>query len=401
MTNLHHPKTIIKIKKQSFFFKIQHHNLWRCRETDGGSLHNLDGVLSILIQNDLTHFEFLNKLKKSLYAYYANFLKNSLHLGLTKHDLRQMFHQRRLISIPTYRISNLTLLKLQVFLFSPILFLFTTKKGLRKILSCFANEPSRYWNPAFHEEIKNIKLDDLKSTDQFELIFHSIPSAFGFNWKTPFTLFKSTYNYLQTKYPHNIGHAYIEIKINDRTIIATGMTGETNKQVIQDILFNKLGMGLLFQKFRGKLEKIEHVTKDIHLHQQLNKIASLSYNIDLDQFKEIYHFINDWCEHGHYQNYGLSLSPSIDSGASCTSFAVEILKKASVLKQENSKKWLREISIDPIILTNVSFLFFLKTIFVKRVWTNKNENNRILKFWDPDLIYNWIEKNNKNRPYDS
>lgn len=261
-----------------------------------------------------------------------------------------------------------------------------------KVLRNHESLPTDIWNPGL---VKNQLIPIHKEKDEFKLILHIIPSPYGFEWNNYKKLVFSLRNYLSLKSSHKIGHAFIEIQKNGIPIIATGMTGETNYQVIYDLLLKKIGLDFLIQKFRGRLETSDFVLKDIKKHQKLERIASYEIPIDHSQYKSCKKHLQRFCTEGLYRDYGLTLSPFKDKGASCTSFAVSFLNIANLLKTEHKKEWKRKVLLPTHTLkSNGKKIGILRLLFIL---LKKNDNSLYtpIEFWDPDLMYHWIKQNAK------
>jgi len=346
-------------------------------------------------RNKKSYSHLKENIEKNFLKIYSIIIKNGFERGFTREDISKMIEEKDFFHFPLYWNSLLLTQKIKLKLFSFVSNLIFPSKnfyyGMKQILTYYHESSSHFWNPGL---IKNNL--EVSKQDQLKLEFHIIPSPFGFKWDKPRSFFLSLRNYLHPLYHHKIGHAFIVIKKNNTTVLATGMTGETNYQVIFNLLFSKGGLEFLFQSFRGRLEKSNVVLADIAKHKLKGKLQTLSYDISYQEFKECIKHIETWIMNGNYKNYGLPFCIPPSTGASCTSFAVSFLNIIGKLTEEQKESWKREVKIPKDLLktqnNSVGAFKLFKELSLRKKWVNEEKFDQ-LHFWDPDLIYDWIKKN--------
>lgn len=338
-----------------------------------------------------SQISFIDINKRILY-YYESLIIKALKSGLTKKDIKNIRIKKSVFSIPNYRTLILSKINLRLNLLKVFCNLIPNNHQLfldmEHILFHYEKSDSSFWNPAFVD--KRSISDSPDST--YKLSIHIIPSPYGFEWDSPQSIFFSLRNYFSIRYKHKIGHAFIVLQENDQITAATGMTGETNYQIFYDLIFRRKGINFLFQMFRGRLESADFVLSDIQHHQNLNKIKTLNFNINKNQYKKCYNYLSNWCEQGHYKKYGLAFKPDTDKGAGCVSFALNFLKITGIVSDYEMKKWTRKIEIPNFLISNpkndVGLFLLVYRLLMNKKWINDNEQYQTIEFLDPDLIYN-------------
>lgn len=334
--------------------------------------------------------------RRFLLTFYVYNIKAGLALGLTRSDLSKMRLSKRYFTAPDR--SNTLLVKFQIRLYFLKIFNLITfqsdklSRYLSKVLYFYEINPKHQLNPSI-----NVYEADLQKYGEYTFELHVIPSPYGFLWNTPRGLLLSLRNYLAFQHQHKIGHAFVVLKKNGKIMAATGMTGETNLQALRDIFLRRSGLEFLLKTYRGRLESSDYVIRDIRRHQKKNKIKKLKYDLSCEQYERCMAFINDWYEHGHYQNYGLTYDVD-DKGASCTSFATSLLNRAGLLTQEQKENWVRVVSIPKSYFKychgHKNFFKIIPCLILSSGWKVKNDDFLTFRFWDPDLMFKWISEKN-------
>lgn len=324
-------------------------------------------------------------LKKWTIQKYQSYLLQGIESGMTLKELQRMASMRTPWSFPFVLNSLLIRLFLKIQILSMLRFLINIKSELTRTLKKTLNRGTSTLCPAF---TKNFDQINFHSEDEYILKFHAIPSAYGFIWDSPRSLLFSIRNYFKLGHPHKIGHAYVELLHNERTVIATGMTGETNYQVLSNLITKKQGFHFLTRTFRGRIESFNTVQADILKHKNLGKIKTLVKFISLKEFKDCILFLENWMQEGHYQKYGLVECPQKTFGASCTSFSIEFLKICNKITPSELFLWQRKLFIPKSQFNNCHFLKFVSLFIKKKNWKKfKCQESVELAFYDPDLIY--------------
>lgn len=106
-------------------------------------------------------------------------------------------------------------------------------------------------------------------------------------------------------------------------------------------------------------------------------------------------YLSEFRKNNVGRNYGLAHRPRHAEGAGCSAFAVSFPDVLNVMDQEMKEAWIDEVKIPMELLgppksdQGVSIL----KLFSADNWAIENEKHEVLRFWNPDKIYNYI--NNK------
>lgn len=326
---------------------------------------------------------------------YGQALIWGLQHGLTKLDLRLMRSERRYFSSPVHANSLLfkCRLRLEWLRFKWFFIRFRIQRDLEAVLLELESSPAEEWNPSLISRPSFA----FETHDFFSLELCVIPSPRGFDWSTPRGLFFSLRNYLVRTHNHKIGHAMIVLKKNGRAVAATGMTGETNLRVVWDLVARRKGLEVLFKTFRGRLEHHQFVLRDIEKHEAQGHIEKMQFVLSKEQFVRCLDHLEDWCERGRYQNYGLAYDALGFTGASCTSYALGYLKVAGLLTEEHEQNWVRVVDLPERYLSTferpLGWIRLLCLFVTESRWRSASgERYRRLRFWDPDLICRWLRR---------
>lgn len=331
---------------------------------------------------------------------------HSLKLGLTKDDLKVVINNRQYFSLPDHSSNKLFRHHLKLKALGSILSLLTRKaqreRYLKSVLENLVRTPLNYWSghqgPAPERDCKA------------ELILYSLRSPRGFNWDSPIDAFLSLNNYFTIRKYHSIGHLYVELRENKKTIALTGMTGETNSQVYRRLILKNLGLGFLFATYPGRLETSESVSEELLHHSKEKRVAYARFRLQQDQLIKCKNFLKYWSESGMYQKYGIWQNPLRKEGAGCASFAIAFLELCGLMKADYHREWRQRINIphdllgSPTMGKAVSFPRFLYRLILgprRKNWAKTSEPHQVLQFWDPDQFYRWIEREFQNHSYPS
>lgn len=241
------------------------------------------------------------------------------------------------------------------------------------------------------------------------LTLYFIPSPLGLNWKTPTTLARDIVkNYaVKGRFGNTrrfMGHVNIELKYNDQgrdVHILTGMVASELK-AIPLLLKEKIGLGIVFHSFPGKLESKEELIPELNRYAQEgnSKMNFCKYLISDSMAKRIENYINEYREKNIGRYYGLFNSPLHGEGAGCSAFGASFLDVMGIVSEEHKKNWANCVKVPhklaglPIKDNKVSFFDLL---LKNHKWA-ENESSHEIFFWDPDLMYNDTERKLKSLP---
>ena len=237
------------------------------------------------------------------------------------------------------------------------------------------------------------------AADEMSLIFINSPK--GINWKNPWALTVSTINNSLLKFKNkrvfSISHVFVKIKCESsgRTIHRAMTSATTTEE--RDLLLNKkVGLGLMFHSYVGKLEKEDVIEKDLKDYEGSDRVAKMTTIISPEACDRMLTYVDDYEARGYGNMYsGLQHDPLNGKGAGCSAFGVSFLEVAGLLEPEYFTDWREHIYIpkrfiggeltgNKVPVTRLLFKPAAK-------WSNK-EPNIELYAWNPEKMHKWVSK---------
>lgn len=252
--------------------------------------------------------------------------------------------------------------------------------------------------------VKELEADQppLVSESDNELTLFFFPSPYGINWESPTSVTRSSVANRITFKDRNIGHVAIEIKCRSKTPeenfhYLTGMTGDTSMS--KKLLFQGLGMGILFYNFPGSIEPSQKLKDEILEKIESNRVNFVKFKINKNSCVRVANYLNEFVEKGMDVNYGLPNRPLFGEGSGCSAFGASFLELTGLINDEFKTAWSKTINVPnnligtPIQEQKVSLTNLL---FSDLKWATENEPHTKISFWDPDAMFNWVNLKVKN-----
>jgi hypothetical protein len=226
-----------------------------------------------------------------------------------------------------------------------------------------------------------------------ELSLFFIPSPKGIDWTTPSSLALSALKNKLSFAPHFMGHVWVELKCGTLHEL-TGMIGE-NPDYLNQLLIEQKGLGILFHSFQGRLEKKEDIEKE-RLHYFKNGgMNFVKFIINDAQCRRASTYLTEYRKNNVSRFYGLSNKPRHGEGGGCSAFGTSFPDVLNILDQDMKEAWSRTISV-PLELSGPPVkdegVSLFKVIFKSGSWAKSEEPHKKLTFWDPDGMYQWVNK---------
>lgn len=238
------------------------------------------------------------------------------------------------------------------------------------------------------------------------LTLHIIKSPNGLDWSSPKRLARTVV--LNALSPKNrmIGHVAVELKcqggaekqsVHEVTGTANADSSVYNKQ----ILFKRMGFGVIFDTYEGVLENKAELLKEFekkYNKKRRNRITFIKHLISSKTCFRLKAYLEEYRRMGYGNFYGLPLDPRRRQGAGCSAFGVSFLENAGLMREEFKANWSYDLKV-PNELIGGEFhpggshkVSLLKLYFLKKSnnrWANEDEDYRRIFFWDPDTMYDW------------
>lgn len=232
------------------------------------------------------------------------------------------------------------------------------------------------------------------------MTLYFIPSPLGLNWDSPTTLARDIIKNKLAFYDNRfMGHVNIELDYTNNKgediHIHTGMTGAT-EQAPKLLLKDKIGLGIIFHSFPGRLESKEELVPEYkkRLKKGNKAINFVKFKINQETAKRIEQYIAEYTAQNIYSYYGLVNSPLYGEGAGCSAFGASFMEVAGLLEEEHKLHWSNCVKVpdkltgNPVHANKVSFLVLA---LKQHSWATDDENHHEIFFWDPDLMHRWVE----------
>lgn len=237
-----------------------------------------------------------------------------------------------------------------------------------------------------------------KTPDQMTLYF--IPSPYGLDWETPASITRTTIKNEITLKDRHIGHVAIELKCSDGTHLITGMTGDVSvaKKLL---LWEGLGLGLLFYGFNGSIETTDKLKSEIEVKAKEGRLTFLQFNIKTETCRRLVQYVNEFTEKKYTAVYGLPQRPRYGEGSGCSAFGASFVELAGLMEDEFKNAWSRNLRVPekyigkPISDKKVPITSLLLPLS-KTSWAEESEPHRKIFFWSPDDMHEWVLKKIKN-----
>lgn len=232
----------------------------------------------------------------------------------------------------------------------------------------------------------------------------------GLDWSTPQRLGKtmlegySAYvRELKGVRVHPIGHVAVELKCDTSAFgpaihFSTAMEPSSNTEAARVLLVDQAGLGVLFFDLKGELDDTAYVQKTNAKHVKMGKgMNFVTFKIRPSSCQRLVQYYSEYIARGYGAHYGLQNRPRYGEGAGCSAFGISFIDIAGFLTDEWKTAWSRTI-VAPAALTGgqlnpgnkVPFSSILKDIDSTRRWAYDWEPHYSIFFYDPDLIYAWV-----------
>jgi hypothetical protein len=233
------------------------------------------------------------------------------------------------------------------------------------------------------------------------ITLYFIKSPYSIDWHSPKTLARSIIKNYFSFQKNFMGHVNIELKgklpSGDDVDILTGMVaGNLNAKKM--LFVKKIGLGVVFHSFKGHLESRADVGEMVNKYlERNNRINYLTFKISSETLQKLVEYHTQYNQENLQKFYGLYNRPRYKEGGGCSAFGASFLDIAGLLFEEFKKEWTYQLKMPmkligmPIQENKVSFF---KLLFTNHKWATSEEDYKEIFFWDPDKMYQWVEKTN-------
>lgn len=238
------------------------------------------------------------------------------------------------------------------------------------------------------------------------LTIYTIPAPHDMRWESPGKLvFSYLRNFLTRssygKYSHPIGHMMVELKDSTHQVIA-GVSAVKNSGMTRKVLFNGFGMGILFEKIKGKLDETSFNLPDIQRRSKKGDIAFLTFRISQPVFDRLWQYFSEYKAKGYYTIYNGLNQPLTGEGAGCSAFAFSFLETAGLLDMVPAEICRIERPAPASLVqrsgTNDKPVSLIKLLFSRKWASSSDPEAPHYITYEPTWLFNWIRKNHMEMP---
>ncbi|MDH4469305.1 MAG: hypothetical protein QE271_14700 [Bacteriovoracaceae bacterium] len=238
-----------------------------------------------------------------------------------------------------------------------------------------------------------------------------IPSPYPINWTSPRDLLASiSKNYFSFQ-PNFMGHVQVGVSCQNSMgkkvefftgMVAKSLTAKT------ELILHGAGLGVLFHSFEGRVEfqgeeakedfeKLKEFLSNPESNQGLNFI---SFKINSAQCDRVSEYHDTYLKFNLGKYYGLPNDPRKGEGSGCSAFGASFLDALNLLTDEMKSAWSgvrfvpKKYAGPPV---NESYVNVLSLLWDNPAWgSSEDENHLKIFFYEPGLMYQWIENQIKN-----
>jgi len=227
------------------------------------------------------------------------------------------------------------------------------------------------------------------------LSLHFYPAPTAVNWSSPSSLARSTVFNSIVAISHSIGHATVEVSCDNGEHFLSGATSADDKEQNTLLFKDKIGLGILFHDFHGRLQSDREITSELTERYKTGHLGVVTYLISTSTCQRLSNYYHEYVKLGYGQHYGLSNRPRYREGAGCTAFAKSFLDIAGLNGGFEESAWARTINVPLIYIgrpwtensVSLSSLVFPKS---RTHWSSDADPHMTVMFWDPDRMYKWV-----------
>ncbi|MCT4641551.1 MAG: hypothetical protein N4A33_04585 [Bacteriovoracaceae bacterium] len=237
-----------------------------------------------------------------------------------------------------------------------------------------------------------------------KLTLYFIPSPKPLDWSSPTKLARTIVRNQILRKHRFMGHVNVRLQY-DNIDIFTGMCAIDIDRARGLLLKEKIGLGIVFHSFAGRLEDNTELEKEFEQYYEKGneRMNFIEFSISNSMAKRVHEYLDTFKKEKLDAYYGLVNSPLHCEGAGCSAFGASIMDIIGMLDNDIKMAWSNRVKVPYQLsgnpLTNNKVSLF-KLLFKNFNWAKDNEDGYDLFFWDPDLMWKWTEEQIKNKTYE-
>jgi hypothetical protein len=240
---------------------------------------------------------------------------------------------------------------------------------------------------------------DLPVTEDSITLYVVTPPA-RISWDSPKHLARSTvWSSIRSSY-HSIGHVTVQtscrLTTGEKINFWTGMTASDENPPDKLLLTReKIGLGILFYPFKGRIERPQELFRDIEVGaSRINRLFTLRFLVSPEHCDRVYRYYRGYVSSGP-KGYGQVFDPRKLEGAGCTAYSASYLDVAGLLTPELKSSWSRELRVPQSAVGTPEKPVKLSDLLLRKEferWAEEHEPHVPLFIYDTQFMYDWSQK---------
>lgn len=237
-----------------------------------------------------------------------------------------------------------------------------------------------------------------------ELTIYSIPAPHKMQWKSPgqlvFSYLRNSFSSSVYRNKHPIGHMMIHLKDSSHEVIA-GVSAVRHAGMTRKVLFNGLGLGILFEKIKGQLDETARNLPDILQRAEQGDIAFIRFRLSQAAFDRLWTYYEGYKEKGLYKIYNGQNHPFTGEGAGCSAFAFSFLEAAGLQEMVPDAICRIERSVPASLIRETKTqpkVSLLRLLFARKWASDNYALTNHYHTYEPTWLYDWIKVNHSTIP---
>ncbi|MBL7764512.1 MAG: hypothetical protein JNJ58_00325 [Chitinophagaceae bacterium] len=231
------------------------------------------------------------------------------------------------------------------------------------------------------------------------LTLFAIPPPHKVDWSSPHLLLRSMgRNFFSHKISgcrlrRPLGHVVVMLEKDGDTLL-TGMVADRQKDLVNAVVFEKYGLGVLLKMFNGHLEQEQQLKRELARRTQTGKVAFITYHINDSSYHYLRTYVDSFQRLGYDRRYNGNNTPRMGGGSGCSSFGMSFLELIGELKPEFTKACTSSVAIPTALIggEDRDRKVGLVKVFFSFRWAKAKQAYTRVTLYDPNLIYAWIQK---------
>ena len=185
----------------------------------------------------------------------------------------------------------------------------------------------------------------------------------------------------------------IELKKEPDSLF-TSIVADDFSGLKESLMKKKEGLYVLFKTVDGHLEQSAALKAELDYRASMGRTAFITYNISDEAYHYLLAYIDSFKLKGYDKRYGGINMPRTGEGAGCSAFSASFLELINALTAEDSLNWQIKVNVPQKLLGGKSGKqkVSLRRLFFSYHWARSGAPCRQLILFDPQLMYDWIDK---------